>query len=112
MNEKIKLVVRQMIAWLVAGDFESIVKMTQGVRMSSVEIKTAIQDYGRTLSIPPESAFGFMSSVEAQGTKVPQFSVHMPLWTREEGRSDLTMELTIKFPDEDTAVELDDIHVL
>ena len=43
---------------------------------------------------------------------IPQFSVHMPLWTEEEGRSDLTLELTIKMPDKGIEVELDDIHVL
>jgi hypothetical protein len=36
----------------------------------------------------------------------------MPLWTKEEGRSDLTLELTVTMGANDTQIELDDIHVL
>ncbi len=112
MNDKIKLIVRQIIDWLAAGDFENIVRCTKGIRMSGTEIESAVQDYGRTVSIPPESAFNLMDVVEVKGGKSPQFSVRMPLWTLEEGRSDLSIDLTIKMAGGKTEVELDDIHVL
>ena len=47
-----------------------------------------------------------MDIVEVMNASVPQFSIRMPLWTEEEGRSDLTMELTIKFCAEHIEVEL------
>ena len=47
------------------------------------------------------------------GAEPPAWSVVVPLWTREEGRSDLTAELTLT---ESSAgeidLELDDLHVL
>lgn len=36
----------------------------------------------------------------------------MPLWTIEEGRSDLSLELTLVENDKTISIELDDIHVL
>ena len=36
----------------------------------------------------------------------------MPLWTQEEGRSDLTVGMTIIEQQNNFVVELDDIHVL
>jgi hypothetical protein len=36
----------------------------------------------------------------------------MPLWTREEGRSDLSVEITLIAQNGDFRIELDDIHVL
>jgi hypothetical protein len=53
-----------------------------------------------------------MDVVEVRGAKLPQFSICMPLWTQEEGRSDLTLELTVKVLNKIMEVELDDIHVL
>ena len=112
MNEKIKLIVKQILSWLAVGDFAKLVELTKGIRMSGDEIKMAIQDYGKTLCVPPEDAFGLMDVVEIRNASIPQFSARMPLWTKEEGRSDLTLELTIKMPNKKAEVELDDIHVL
>ncbi len=42
---------------------------------------------------------------------VRQWAVAMPLWTKEEGRSDLRIELTIMDANP-VVVEIDDIHVL
>jgi hypothetical protein len=72
---------------------------------------TAIADYGRHLVSPPDSAFGFMDVVETLNVQPPRWSVVMPLWTQEEGRSDLSLELTIIREDDSFRVQLDDIHI-
>jgi len=42
-----------------------------------------------------------------------EFAVHVPLWTREEGPSDLSLELTlVDAQDGNFAVEVDNIEVL
>ena len=51
-------------------------------------------------------------SPATQGVKPPRWSVRMDLWTAEEGRSDLSLELTIIESGRGYTVELDDIHVL
>ena len=112
MKEKIKLIVGQILSWLAVGDFAKLVELTKGVRMSDDEIKRAIRDYGKTICTPPKRAFDLMDVVAIRNAAIPQFSVRMPLWTEEEGRSDLTLELTIRIPDKSIEVELDDIHVL
>ncbi|MGC3989089.1 MAG: hypothetical protein QM796_05275 [Chthoniobacteraceae bacterium] len=112
MNEKIQQIVRHIIALIVSGDFLAIVELTRGIRISSEEISRTLSDYGRTIVMPPENAFEQLNVVEVKGACPRQFSVYMPLWTQQEGRSDLTMELTVKASENGMEVELDDIHVL
>lgn len=112
MNEKIKMIVRHIFSSLAAGDFTKIAQLTKGIRMSGDEIKTALHEYGKTLCIPPEDAFHLMDVVQIKNASIPKYSVRMPFWTKEEGRSDLTLELTITITDKNTEVELDDIRVL
>ena len=112
MNEQLKKQVREVVELLVHGRYSDIEKLTKGVRLSVSEMATAIADYGRHLISPPDNAFGFMHVVEIRNVQPPRWSVVMPLWTQEEGRSDLSLELTIIRADNSFAVQLDDIHVL
>jgi hypothetical protein len=50
--------------------------------------------------------------VQVEGVSPPRYSVRYDLWTKEEGRSDLSIELTIQFEHYGLQVELDNIHVL
>jgi hypothetical protein len=52
-----------------------------------------------------------MDSIQVRGATQPRWSVTMPVWTKEEGRSDLTAELTIIDRGNGFAVEFDDLHV-
>ena len=72
----------------------------------------AINDYGRKLVLPPEDVFELMDVVEVRNAQPQQWSVAMPLWTREEGRSDLSIGVTVIADEDGYSVELDDIHVL
>jgi hypothetical protein len=112
MNEQLKESVRQVIALLVAGKYTELETLTHGVRLSAKEIATAVSDYGRKLTLPPESGFGEMNAVEVKNAQPKKWSIAMPLWTHEEGRSDLTMEMTIIEKANGFAIELDDLHVL
>jgi hypothetical protein len=80
--------------------------------MSAQEIRTAIAEYGRTLILPPESAYELLDIIRVNNVGPEQYSVRMPLWTVEEGRSDLTLELTVRIMGDNLEVSLDDIHVL
>ena len=75
------------------------------------ELERAIDQYGRTLvGIPSnglEEADVFPSNVDPR-----QIAVDVPLWTREEGRSDLTLSVTIVETDGTASVSMDDLHVL
>lgn len=112
MNEQLRQPVREIVELLAAGKYAEVEALTGGIRLSAQEMAKAIVDYGRQLVIPPEEAFGLMDVVEVRNVQPPRWSVTMPLWTREEGRSDLSLELTVVGGQKGCGVELDDIHAL
>lgn len=92
--------------------------MTGGVRLSAAEIQTAVEEYGLQPVEPPPEAYrelgepaGLLNAVRVSVAEDETWSVRMPLWTREEGRSDLTVELTVVFRHDGVTVELDGIFV-
>jgi len=112
MKLQLKEQVQRVIGFLVAGRYSELESLTNGIRVSAQEMATAIADYGRNLVSPPEEAFRLMDVVEVPSADPPRWSITMPLWTREEGRSDLSIELTVIVADKGFTIELDDIHVL
>ena len=107
--EQLKLLVGQVMDLLVSQKYKELSDMTRTVRLSEEAIKSAITYYGKQLISPPIEAFKLMDVIPIQSNNAG-WSVVMPLWTQEEGRSDLTMELTIVKAEGDFRVELDDIR--
>jgi hypothetical protein len=106
-------VLSQVIAWLASGDFRSVEARSRGVRLSADSIRQAVMDYGKTLVMPPDSAFSDVDSIRVLGADRPTWSVRFDLWTQEEGRSDLSLECTIiESHDGSVDIEIDNIHVL
>ena len=97
---------------LVRAEYAQLEKLTGGVRLHAEEIKKAVIDYGRILITPPISAFELMDVIKVRNAEPPKWTITMPLWTQEEGRSDLSMELTITEQKDGYKIELDDLHVL
>jgi len=112
MNEQLRQPVREVIELLVTRRYAELEALTKGVRLSANEIGKAISDYGRQLIMPPDDAFRFLDATEVQGAQPPRWSATMPLWTSEDGRSDLSLELTLIRVQKTFDIELDDIHVL
>ena len=112
MNDQLKELVRQVLTLLVAGKYADLEILTHGVRLTAMEMAKAVDDYGRKLVLPPDDRFRLVTVVEAKNVRPRRWSIAMPLWTQEEGRSDLTLEMTIIELKNAFAVELDDIHVL
>ena len=52
-----------------------------------------------------------MEVIEVRAATPSQWAIALPLWTSEEGRSDLTIELTLIADGESFRIELDNIHV-
>lgn len=112
MQEDLHQQIKNVIELLVNEEFEHIEALTKGVRLTSEQIRHAIEDYGRKLILPPSNAFELMNVVQIRNAVPSRWSIVMPLWTVEEGRSDLSLELTIVKSGAGYTVELDDIHVL
>jgi hypothetical protein len=110
--EQLRLLVIRIITMLVGAQYRQIEELTHSIRLSAQEIQTAITEYGRTLTLPPDSAYELLDIIRVNNVELEQYSIRMPLWTQEEGRSDLTLELTVKIVGDNLEVALDDIHVL
>ena len=96
-----------------AGEYGELSRQTGEKRLTAEELRRAVTDYGRSLVAPPAGAWSPRSIVEIEKTQHEAWSVYIDLWTAEEGRSDLTLELTLRDSANDLYdVEIDNLHVL
>jgi len=111
-TDTLEQVVRAVVNRLTEGDFEAAVTACSVSRLTVEDLRQVIYDYGRTFIEPPENAYCNLDAVAVRGSTLPTWSVRAPLWSHEEGQSDLTLELTIIRDGDRWNVELDDLHVL
>jgi hypothetical protein len=112
MDSRIISAVRNIVALLVAKDYNGIARLTGARRCDADSIKSAVQEYGRQLVMPPDSVFDRLDSVRVANTELPQWSVRVDLWDIMGGRSDLSLELTVIVDGANVIIECDGIHVL
>jgi len=110
--EHLKFPILKVIELLVSHKYVELEALTKGVRLDQKAIAKVIADYGQELVLPPSEAFDLMDVVAVQAESPRSWSAIMPLWTKAEGRSDLSIELTIIDSKEGFRIELDDIRVL
>lgn len=105
--------VRIAVGLLVEPNYDTLERMTQGKHLTAEMMAKAVQQYGRTLVRPPDEAYENIDAIEGERDGKKAYAVDFPVWTVEEGRSDLEMQLTlIEVMDGVYGVELDDIRVL
>ena len=80
---------------LCTKQYAQIERLTNSRRLSEHDIRVAIDEYGRSIAPPPPEAFDSIDVVEVTAARDRTFSVRMPCYTLEEGRSDLSIELEI-----------------
>lgn len=112
MPERLGQVIQEVVRHLVDGRFRELEMLTGGVRLTAGEMADAIRGYGRTLVHPPDEALRLVEITKREGATERSWHVVAPLWTREEGRSDLSLELGLTEGPDGIKVEVDDIHVL
>ena len=96
-TDMLRETVRAIVNQLAQGDFEGVVTGCSQSRLTAEDLRQAIHDYGRTFVEPPEDAYRNLDSLAVQGSRLPTWSVRAPLWSHEEGRSDLRACKTIKY---------------
>lgn len=110
-SEKLQRTLRIIVSLLVGLDFERLASLTRGIRLSADDMRRAVAEYGRTLVMPPGPEID-ADVVEVTGSRPTRWSVVVPLYTREEGPSDLSLELSLVDSDADQLeVAIDDLHV-
>ena len=104
---------KRLMQLLVNADFESVQRLSGGARLSANMIREAISEYGHKLVMPPERAYSNIDAIEVTDSTPRRWSVTFPLWSADEGRSDLALECTLTESGYDMLdVEIDGIHVL
>jgi hypothetical protein len=91
--DPVEVTVRAVVDLLVRGEYEAVERMAEGERMSAGEIDQAISEYGRTLVRPDLAEWWPLVEITPVTAERGKVHVAAPLWTVEEGRSDLTLEL-------------------
>lgn len=103
--------VRRLIEDLVAGRYAEIAADGRAGRLTEAELRTAIEQYGRTL-VPLPADGEKLVAIYEQASQPDAVTLDVPLWTREEGRSDLTLSVMAIKQGETYTVEVNDLHVL
>lgn len=72
-----------------------------------------MNEYGRTLVMPPETAYDNIDVIPIRGSEPQAYSVRFRLYTKEEGQSDLEVQLTLtdRGTGEEMGIQLDGILV-
>ena len=105
--------VADLVALLSAGKFEEVLRRAPGSRVNAEQLRAAVCEYGRALVPLSTESYELIDYVAVLGSSPPQWSVVVPLFTQEEGRSDLSLELSVfEQANGSHSVEIDDdIHV-
>ncbi|MCS5574801.1 MAG: hypothetical protein NZ789_17880 [Pseudomonadales bacterium] len=85
--------VRHIYSLLQTQQYDAVEKLTHGIRLSAADIEEAISEYGYRLAPYPGSVE--LDVVEVTGSTPKEWSVVAPIYTVEEGLSDLSIELSL-----------------
>jgi hypothetical protein len=120
-KQKISDTVHHLVGMLVAGDYAGLEAVSRGRRLTAEHLREAWEEYGgdlrlpgvpaREVRMPPESVFETFDedNIDVYELARPRsWAVLVPIWTVEEGRSDLTLEIVLT----DTGGEQYDIEIV
>lgn len=114
----VRRTVQRVVAYLVDGEWAEVERISGGRRLSAADLADAVAEYGRTLVPLPEEGMRAVDvlPIDPAAWSRPdrrELAVHVPLWTREEGPSDLSLALTLVEAQDGTFdVEVDNVEVL
>lgn len=103
--------VRHLVDDLAGGRIAEIEADGRAGRLTALELRTAIRDYGRTLLPLPDEAVRLIG-VHPSKRDPSSCSLDVPLWTSEEGESDLTLSVIATREKRGYRLEISDLHVL
>jgi hypothetical protein len=109
----IEKTLRKIIELLVQRDYAALERLTGGERLTASEIESGVDDYGRTLILPPSNSYSRADIIPIRNKTRQEYSIRFRLYTAEEGESDLELQATFIANNEGEmmTVEIDDIIV-
>jgi hypothetical protein len=93
---KIRAAVQDVLSLLTHKQYQALANLTAPgpQRLQAEDIQRTMESYPGTVRMPDENELKF-DVVEVEGMSPRQFSVDAPVFTVEEGRSDLTARMTV-----------------
>ena len=110
-ERQVRSIVIDLLVLLADGDYESIMERCGYSLLDDDDLRTAVAEYGRTVIAPPAD-YAFLRACELRARAIPTWHVDADLWTEEDGRSDLTLEMTIEFEASGPVIGINNLHVL
>ena len=112
-TEKLNNTVKMVTELLAGKKYKEIESLCNGVRLNAEEIAYAVKEYGREIISLPKEGYKKLDIIEVTDSSPKEWSVNVPIYTSEEGMSDLTLELLLIDSLSDLYnIEVDDLHVL
>jgi hypothetical protein len=106
-------VIRTIVDCLAVEDYEGALETAPTTRMSAQNLADSIKDYGARIVPIPEHGLRQLEMTRVETAEISTWHVSVPIWTVEEGRSDLTLELWVKHLGHGLyGAEMLDLHVL
>lgn len=106
-------IIRRIIELLSCERFSEIEHMDKGKRVTADQLRTAIEEYDAAFVPIPLDQELDLNIIEVPAAELPTWSVIVPLYSREEGKSDLSLSLVVIQKDDSTIeIEIEDLHVL
>lgn len=103
--------IRRLVVDLIAQRYGDIVADGRGGRLTQSELRKTVSDYGHTLVPLPDEVWPLADTYQDKSDPTSSM-IDIPLWTAEEGRSDLVLSLSSHKHGDHYDIEIDDIHVL
>jgi hypothetical protein len=111
--KKLHNTVKKVTDLLSEKKYNEIESLCNGARLGANELEYAVKDYGRVIIPLPNEGYEKLDIIEVTDSNPKEWSVNVPIYTSEEGMSDLTLELSlIDSPSEFYKIEVDNLHVL
>ena len=112
-TEKLNNTVKIVTELLSEKKYKEIESLCNGVRLKADQIACAVNEYGRNIVSLPNEGFEKLDIIEVTDSNPKEWSVNVPIYTSEEGKSDLTLELSLIDSTSDIyKIEVDNLHVL
>jgi len=110
---KLRFTVGALTSVLAQRDYEAFCGFARASRLTPTDVDRVVREYGRCLVPFSGPAFEAVDVVPISDCVPQRWSVVVHLWSKEEGRSDLSLEITMQDSSTETyPVEIDDLHVL
>ena len=109
MDQRLRLEIGRLVSDMSAGRWEDIVADGRIGRCAASDVVRVIVEYGRTLVDLPSAVWDFVDVFEI--VESGNLRLDVPLWTKEEGRSDLMLFICSIPSEEKFNIYIHDVRV-